>query len=82
MNMELGEGRIGRFSLQVRRLFVGLAALPCALSVADWYFKWNLFGRFGRYSVGVSFIVLFLVMRYLGPTTQEMRDYRDSKRHE
>lgn len=80
MEMELGKDRLGKFSFQVRRVFVGLACVPCVLALASHYLEWGLFGRFERYSIGVSFILAFLVLRYLGPTMQEMRDYRDAKR--
>ena len=74
--MELGESRLGKFSLGMRRVFVGCALVPCILTVANYYFEWGLFGRFGRWVLAASFVSLFLVMRYLGPTVQEIRDYR------
>jgi len=39
----------------------------------------GLFGKFERYSIGVSFVLAFLVMRYLGPTMQEIQDHREKK---
>lgn len=82
MEIELGRDRLGKFSFQVRRLFVGLACVPCILALANHYFEWGLFGKFERYSIGISFVLGFLVMRYLGPTMQEMREYRDAKRRQ
>lgn len=78
--MQLGKDRLGKFSFQMRRVFVGCALVPCVATVADYYLEWGLFGRFGREVMAASFIPLFLVMRYLGPTVQEVRDYRDTKR--
>lgn len=78
--MEIGETRMGNFSLKVRRAFVGGALVPCVLTVANHYFGWGLFGRNDRWSIGASFVLLFLVMRYLGPTVQQLRDYRQSGR--
>lgn len=74
--MDLGENRLGSFSLTTRRIFVGCALILCLLAVASRYFEWGLFGRLERAAVGTSFVALFLVMRYLGPTMHQMRDYR------
>jgi hypothetical protein len=78
--MELAGKRLGKFSLQTRRAFVGCALAPCIVTVANYYLGWGLFGRSERWLIAVSFVVLFLVMRYLGPTVQELREYRDKKR--
>jgi hypothetical protein len=74
--MELGGNRLGNFSFGIRRVFVGCALLLCILAVVNYYLEWGLFGRFSRWAIAASFVSLFLVMRYLGPTVQEVRDYR------
>jgi hypothetical protein len=74
--MQLGGNRIGKFSFTMRRVFVGCALVPCVLAVANYYFEWGLFGSFDRGLIAASFVLLFLVMRYLGPTMQEIRDHR------
>ena len=74
--MKLGENRLGKFSFQARRLFVGCALFPCILAVANYYFGWGLFGRAERWFIAAAFVLLFLVIRYLGPTVQQIRDYR------
>jgi hypothetical protein len=74
--MQLGKNRLGHISFRVRRLIVGIALLPCILSVANIHFKWALFGGLDKVAVAVCFIALFLVMRYIGPTVQEVEDYR------
>jgi predicted small integral membrane protein len=76
--MELAGKRLGNFSLRARRVFVGLALAPCLVTVANYYLGWGLFGRSEKWSIAVSFVVLFLVMRYLGPTVQQLREYRAS----
>jgi hypothetical protein len=78
--MDLAGKRLGKFSLQSRRAFVSCALAPCIVAVANFYLGWGLFGISERWLIAVSFIGLFLVMRYLGPTVQELRDYRDKKR--
>lgn len=78
--MELGGSRLGKFSLTARRVFVGCALVPCLITVANHYLGWGLFGRDEKWSIAVSFALLFLVMRYLGPTVQQLREYRESGR--
>lgn len=78
--MELGGNRLGNFSLTTRRAFVACALVPCAVTVANHYFEWSLFGRDDRWSIAASFLLLFLVMRYLGPTVQQLRVYRERGR--
>jgi hypothetical protein len=78
--VELPGKRLGNFSLRARRAFVGLALAPCIVTVANYYLGWELFGRSQKWSIAVSFVVLFLVMRYLGPTVQQLREYREGGR--
>ncbi len=78
--MDIGGKRLGKFSLTARRALVGCALLPCAVTVANHYFGWGLFGRDDNWSIAASFVLLLLVMRYLGPTVQQLREYRESGR--
>ena len=78
--MQLGENRLGKLSFRMRRVLVGCALLPCVVAVADYYLQWGLFGKFGRSAIAASFVLLFLVMRYLGPTVQQVQDYRNDRR--
>ena len=78
--MQLGENRLGNFSFVMRRVFVGCALVPCVVTVADYCLRWELFGRFGRWIMAASFALLVLVMRYLGPTVQEVVNYRNDRR--
>jgi hypothetical protein len=78
--VELGGNRLGKFSFNMRRGFVGCALVPCIVTVADYSLGWGLFGRFGRLAIAASFVLLFLVVCYLGPTVQGIRDYRAKSR--
>ena len=80
--MDLGGSRLGNFSLSTRRLVVGVALIPCVLFVASHYLNWGLAGRFGKEAIAGSFVVLFLVMRYLGPTVDDLRRLRNAERHD
>ena len=78
--MKLGDNRLGHLSFQTRRALVGIALLPCLLSVANVYLGWNLFGRFDKQVLVACFILLLLVMRYLGPTVDQVKKYREAAR--
>jgi hypothetical protein len=78
--MELGGNRLGKFSLTTRRVFVCCALVPSVVTVANHYLGWGLFGVDDRLSIAISFVVLFLVMRYLGPTVHQLREYREGGR--
>jgi hypothetical protein len=77
--MDIEGKRLGNFSLTTRRGFVGLALIPCAASVANHYFGWGLLGSQDSWSIAASFVLMFLVMRYLGPTVRQIREYREQK---
>ncbi len=66
--------------MRVKRLIAGASLLVCLACVANYYLDVGVFGRFNREAMIVSFIVLFFVLAYVGPTLQEIRDYRASKR--
>lgn len=78
--MDLAGKRLGKFSLRTRRILVGCALAPCVLTVANYYLGWGLLGKWSRSSIAVSFVALFLVMRFLGPTVQQLREYRERGR--
>ena len=75
--MDFPGNRLGNFSLTARRAFVGIALVPCAVAVADHYLGWQLFGDGADWPIPVAFMALFLTMRFLGPTVQQLREYRD-----
>ena len=62
--MEIEGKRLGNFSLTARRGFAGLALL----------------GSQDRWSIAASGVLMFLVMRYLGPTVRQIREYREGKK--
>jgi len=67
-------------SFNKKRLIVAIALLPCLLCVVNYFLDLQIFGQFAKQALIASFIVLFLVMRYLGPTLREIEEYRDAKR--
>lgn len=78
--MKLGDDRLGNMSFNARRTIVALSLLPFSLVVANLYFEWHWFGKFDKRAVLVCAVVLFLVLRYLGPTVRDAQDYRAAKR--
>jgi hypothetical protein len=63
-----------------KRLIVGVALAAALFSVANYYLDLGVFGRFGKHMIAASFVVLFLSMRYAGPTITEVREYREQQR--
>ena len=78
--MDLGEGRVGHFSFNTRRLFVAAGSVPFLLSIANYYLELGLFGHFGKKAIAVASVVFFLVLRYLGPTFDDIKRHRDALR--
>ena len=74
--------RMKRLSLDSKRAIVGIAMVPLIVCGLNSLFRWHLFGSFDKGALVLSAVVLVLVMRYLGPTIQEMRDYRDMRARE
>lgn len=72
--------RVKGLRLSVRRAWVGVALVPALLSVANYHFQWIGDARWlGRF-VAISYVLLFAVMLFIGPTVDEVRAYRDSKK--
>jgi hypothetical protein len=78
--VELEGKRLGNFSFNTRRVIAGCALVPCIVTLADYYLGWGLFGRFGRWVIAASFVLVVFVLRYIAPTVQEVREYRDAQR--
>ncbi len=76
--MDLLGKRIGSFSFNARRKFVGVALLPCALSVANYALDWGVFGAHSKAAIVLAFTALFLTMRFVGPTAADIHAYRKS----
>jgi hypothetical protein len=71
-----------KLSFNGKRVVAGLGLLLCLLCLANFYLNFGFFGRFGKDAIIVSFILLALVLRYLGPTLHEIQEYQDHKRRE
>lgn len=78
--MDLSGSRLGNFSLSTRRLVVGVALIPCVLFVANHYLNWGWAGCFGKQAIAGSVVVL--VMRYLGPTVDDLRRFHNAERRD
>ncbi len=78
-DFELAGQRFGNFSTNARRAIVGVASVPFLVSVANYWFTWRLFGIPEKWPFAVSATLLFLTMRFLGPTIHELREQRDNK---
>ena len=57
-----------------------MSLMPWLLSIANDALEWGLLGQYRRIAVAITSSVLFLTMRYLGPTVEDVRAYRDRDR--
>jgi hypothetical protein len=72
--------RLFRMSFTARRIAVVVALVPCGFFTSNVLFGWDWFGDLDYRLMVASFVVLFLVIRFLGPTIQQVRQHSDSKR--
>ena len=66
-------------SYNSKRALVGVALVPFVFLGLNALFGWHLFGSFDKRALVLSGVLLFVVMRYFGPTRQEMLDHRDKQ---
>lgn len=71
--------RLNGLSLAVRRFWVGAALVPAVLSVANYYAGWVGSGSGPKGFMTISFVVLWAVIVFIGPTLDEMVKYQHSR---
>jgi hypothetical protein len=69
-----------QLSFNARRAIVGLAVVLTLLCLINYYFDLGLFGSFDKQALMVSTLVLGYCVLGIGPTVEEIRNYRDRKR--
>jgi hypothetical protein len=69
-----------KLSFKQKRTTAGVFLCIAVFCIINILFEFNFFGKYGRLVEILSFVTLALVMGYLGPTSQEIRDYRAQKR--
>ncbi len=69
-------------SFNGKRIGSGILLLIALLSVTNYYLQWQLFGQFNKEVMIGIFVVMYIYMVRVGPTLEEIRDYRDKKRRE
>jgi hypothetical protein len=80
MECDIPGKRLGNFSHNARRAFVGCTLVPYGLIVGNYFFKWGIFGRYGGLAFAISTVLALLILRYVGPTVKEVRDHRNERR--
>lgn len=70
---------MAKISYTTARVIVGFELLICASCFANYYFDWEIFGRFGKEFLILSFVVVALTMHFSGITLKDIQEYRDSK---
>ena len=63
-------------SFNTKRVMVALALLAALTCLGNYYFEWAVFGSFAKMAVGASFVVLWAVLHFVGPTLREIENYR------
>jgi len=78
--MDLPGNRLGNFSMNARRAMVGFASIPFFFAIANYQFEWGFLEGHQKDAIAASAVALFLVIRYLGPTIQDIRNMRNAKK--
>lgn len=66
-------------SLKTKRLVTGSALALLIAAIANLYVT-RIFGKHDRQIVVATAILLAIAIMYIGPSLQEIRDYRDQRR--
>ena len=69
-----------KLSLSTQRILAGIGLALCLLCTVNYYLDFKFFGGFDKQVMVLSFVVSGLYLILLGPTIDELREYRDGKR--
>lgn len=67
-------------SFNAKRLIVGVAALVPLFCITNSFWDFHVFGRFDKTALVMSFVFIAVVTHFFGPSLEEIRHYRDTKR--
>jgi preprotein translocase subunit SecD len=68
-------------SFNTKRVIVAFALLAVLICLGNYYFEWNVFGSFAKIALVLSFVALWAVIHFVGPTLREIEDYRRKNPH-
>jgi len=71
-----------KLSFNGKRVGAGILLLVALFCVANYYFEWRIFGRFNKEVMVGVFIIMFIYQLRIGPTLEEIQNYRDNRRRE
>lgn len=71
---------VSKLSLNSKRVIIGIGLCVCILSAANYYLDLGVFGRFGKPIMLISLLAMLLFQRFVGPTFDEITEYRNKKR--
>ena len=70
-----------KLSFNQKRLCLGIGLFVVALCLANYELSWHMLGSLNPKTVFISSVVLLVLFQhFVGPTLQEVYDYRDRKR--
>ncbi len=59
---------------------MGVTLIVAVICLMNRLFGFNLFGHYGKIAEILSFVILAIIIGYVGPTMQEIRNYRAQRR--
>lgn len=68
-------------SFTAKRIIVGIGLFFFLFSIANNYFGFGPLGNYRKGMLAATGVILALLLHFVGPTIQEMREYRDMKRN-
>ena len=66
-------------SYNTKRVVAGCLTLLAILCLINYYAGLNWFGKYGAEAIGLSVVVLFIDLAYIGPSIPEMEENRKKK---
>lgn len=68
-----------KLPFNTRRLICGVVGLVALMCLANFLLKLGIFGRYDLDALILSFVLLYLELVFLGPSLEEIQDYRARK---
>ena len=63
-----------------QRVASGVSLSIGLLCIANYYLHLGMFGRFAKQAIAIAFVVMYLQIRFYGPTIHRLRAYQRLKR--
>lgn len=71
---------MNNLSFNAKRALTGVLAIPCFVVIANHFFALGVFEKYSREAMVVSWAVLWVIVRFIGPSVRETQEYKAIKR--